>query len=270
MTGIGHPKSGDAPASATIYGDLNLRRLWFEFIRRRAAYRAAWERYQPVYEAFIAELPNCPDDVRPGDHMRAHNWLWHKHGLEHLWNTWNSANEAMEEVFASILGVEAEGLLGIGIKLAALPIEFELDAEDLERARAAVLLDIERLLGIGLEEAAVSPMPAPMPDPIFAAIEDHQAKLEAVRALTSQADNLQTPPPPGGSPELAAALAACIAARKMLISTVPTTLAGVVAALSHINEQSAWPGAFLFDKAESHRFTRSLELATRKLSAMQS
>jgi hypothetical protein len=269
MTGIGHPKSDVAPAPAAISGDLTLRRLWFEFNRRRAAYRTAWERYQPVYETFIAELPDCPDDVRPGDHMRAHNWLWHKHGLEHLWDTWNSANEAMEEMFASILAVEAEGLLGIGIKLAALPIEFELDAEDLERARAAVLLDIERLLGTGLEEAATSPMPAAMPDPIFAAIQDHQAKLEAVRARTSQADNLQTPPAPAGSPELAAALAASIAARKMLISTVPTTLAGIVAVLSYVNKQPAWPGAFLFDKAESRRFMRSLELAAQKLSAMQ-
>jgi hypothetical protein len=53
--------------------------------------------------------------------MRAHNWLWRKHGLEELWNAWNSATEAMEATSAAILAVEAEGLLGIGIKLAALP-----------------------------------------------------------------------------------------------------------------------------------------------------
>ena len=270
MMGIGHPKSGVAPASSTIKGDVELRRLWSEFIRRRAAYRAAWERYQPVYETFIAELPPCPHDVLPGDHMRAHNWLWRKYGLEELWSTWNSTNEALEEVFAAILAVEAEGLLGIGIKLAALPVEFELDSEDLQKARDAVLTDIERSLGMTLEEAATSPMSGPVPDPIFAAIEDQQAKMEAVRALSSHADNLETEPAPGDSPQLTAALAASIAARKTLVSTVPTTLAGVVAVLSYVHQQPGWPSAFLFDKAESRRFIRSLELATRKLSTMQS
>jgi hypothetical protein len=61
------------------------------------------------------------------------------------------ASEAMEATSAAIRAVEAEGLLGIGIKLAALPVEPDLD--DLEEARDAVLMDIERLTGITLNEA---------------------------------------------------------------------------------------------------------------------
>jgi hypothetical protein len=144
-------QEADANAAATGKGDIKLRRLWWEFVRDRAAYQAAWERYQPTYDAFIAELPPHPEGVRPGDHMRAHNWLWRNHGLEELWNAWNSASEAMEATSALILAVEAEGLLGIGIKLAALPVEPDLD--DLEEARDAILMDIERLMGITLEEA---------------------------------------------------------------------------------------------------------------------
>jgi hypothetical protein len=270
MRGIGRPISGAVNAAATGKGDIKLRRLWWEFIRHRAAYQAAWERYQPMYEAFVAELPPCPKGIRPGDHMRAHNWLWHKHGLEELWNAWNSATEAMEATSAAILAVEAEGLLGIGIKLAALPVGFELDSDDLEEARDAVLMDIERLMGFTLQEAVSRPMLTLVPDPIFAAIADHQAKSEAVRALTHPDDNLKPEPAPGDSAELAAALAASIAARKTLVSTAPTTLAGVVAVLTYVHEQPGWPSAFLFDKAESRRFIRSLELATRKLAAMQS
>jgi hypothetical protein len=271
MGGIGRPASGAASAAATGAGDVKLRQLWSEFIRHRAAYRAAWERYQPAYDAFIAELQRCPEDVLPDDHMRAHNWLWRKHGLEELWNGWNSATDAMEAASAAILAVEAEGLLGIGIKLAALPVEFELDSDDLEEARDAVLMDIERLLGVTLEHAASSPIftLVPVPDPIFAAIEDHQAKFEAVRTLTGH-DNLKTEPAPGDPPELVDALAASIAARKTLVSTAPTTLAGVVAVLSYVHDQPGWPSAFLFDKAESRRFIRSLELAARRLAAMQS
>jgi hypothetical protein len=213
MRGIGRPTSGAVNAAATGKGDIKLRRLWWEFIRRRAAYRAAWERYQSMYEAFVAELPPCPEGVRPGDHMRAQNWLWRKHGLEEPWNAWNSATEAMEATFAAILAVEAEGLLGIGIKLAALPVGFELDSDDLEEARDVVLMDIERLMGITLEEAVSRPMLTLVPDPIFAAIADHQAKSEAVRAHD---DNLNAEPAPGDSTELPAALAASIAARKTL------------------------------------------------------
>ena len=138
--------SGAVNAAATGKRDVKLRRLWREFIRDRAAYRAAWERYQPMYDAFVAELPPCPEGVRPGDHMRAHNWLWRKHGLEELWNAWNSATEAMEATSAAIRAVEA--FLGIGIKLAALPVGFELDSDVLEEARDAVLKDIERMMGI--------------------------------------------------------------------------------------------------------------------------
>jgi hypothetical protein len=176
----------------------------------------------------------------------------------------------MEATSAAIRAVEAEGLLGVGIKLAARPVGFEPDPEHLEEARDAVLMDIERLLGITVEEAVSIPILTVVPDPIFAAIEDHQAKFEAVRALTSHDDNSRPEPASGDPPELVAALAASIVARKTLVSTLPTTLAGVVAVLSYVHDQPGWPNAFLFDKAESRRFIRSLELATRKLATTQS
>jgi hypothetical protein len=100
---------------------------------------------KPARAAFDAELPPCPDDVLPGDHWSAHDWLWHKHGLDPLWNACNAADSAMRETIATILQTEVEGLFGVGVKLAAIPAEC--DPEDCKEAVAAVLDDLDRLLG---------------------------------------------------------------------------------------------------------------------------
>ena len=141
-----------APAAAVAAGasegsasDLELRRLWSEYLRHASAYAVAEEKYKPPRAAFDAELPPCPEDVLPGDHWRAYQWLREKHGLDVKYDALNAAAEAMHETIGKILETDAEGLFGIGVKLAALPNNC--DPEDCREAVAAVLDDIDRLLG---------------------------------------------------------------------------------------------------------------------------
>ena len=103
--------------------DVELRLLWSEYLVHADAHAAAQEKQKPARAAFDAEFPPCPDDVLPGEHWRAHNWLWRKHGLDHLSDAWNAAGSAMCETAETILQTEAAGLFGIGVKLAALPAE---------------------------------------------------------------------------------------------------------------------------------------------------
>jgi hypothetical protein len=140
-----------ARKAATASDDAELRRLWSEYLKHADAYAAAREKYEPVRAAFDAELPPCPNGVVPGTHLHAHAWLWHKHGLDTLCEAWYAPDFAMREMIPTILHTEAEGLYGIGVKLAALPNHF--DTEDLDDAIAAVLGDIDRLLGSDFAEA---------------------------------------------------------------------------------------------------------------------
>jgi hypothetical protein len=114
------------------------------FVMRLQMQRHVREQDRPG-PAFDAEFPPCPDDVLPGHHWRAHKWLWRKHGLDRLNDDWNAADSAMRETIAAILRSPAEGLFGIGVKLAALPNDY--DAEDCVDAAAAVRRDIDRLIG---------------------------------------------------------------------------------------------------------------------------
>ena len=123
---------------------------------RADAHAVAQEKYKPVRAVFEAELPPCPDDVVFGDHWFAHNWLWRKHGLDQLRDAWNDAGSAMCETVEAILQTEAAGLFGVGVKLAALPDKP--DPEDYEDAVAAVLNDIDRLLGSDFAARAASLM----------------------------------------------------------------------------------------------------------------
>jgi hypothetical protein len=143
-----------APAVARASGDAELRRLWSEYLKHAAAYAVARKRYEPARAAFDAEFPPCPDDVLPGTHWRAHDRLWQKHGLDPLDDASNAADTAVRETIAIILHTEAAGLFGIGVKLAALPHDY--DPQDWVEVAAAVRLDIDRLIGSGFAELAVS------------------------------------------------------------------------------------------------------------------
>jgi hypothetical protein len=89
------------------------------------------------------------------DHFRSHRWLCNKHGLGVLSDAANDARDRLREVVTKILAVEATGLFGIGMKLAALPPSHRLyegpstDPKDYMESVALVLSDINRLLGTG-------------------------------------------------------------------------------------------------------------------------
>jgi hypothetical protein len=134
-----------ASEGSALGGDSELRRLWAEYLKQADAHAAAWGKYNSVRAVFDAELPPCPDDVFPGHHWQAHEGLWHRCGLEPLWETINVTDSAMRDTIAAILHTEAEGLFGIGVKLAAMPRDR--DQQDYEDAIVAVQQDIDRLLG---------------------------------------------------------------------------------------------------------------------------
>jgi hypothetical protein len=131
-----------APAS----GDSELRRLWSEYLMHADAYAEALEKYEPARAAFDAEYSRCPRNVSWGHHFEP---LWEKHGLEPLDAARNAADDETNETIAAIRRAQAEGLFGVGVKLAALPNEC--DPEDYEEAIAAALQDINRLIGSDFE-----------------------------------------------------------------------------------------------------------------------
>jgi hypothetical protein len=125
--------------------DKRLRQLWSKYLKQVADYEATRQKYEPVRAAFDAELPPCPEDVLPGHHWKAHEWLWNKHGLEHLNDAWNEADSAIHKTVKAILRTKAESLFGVGVKLTALPMQHE--EEDWQDAVKAALQDIDRQLG---------------------------------------------------------------------------------------------------------------------------
>jgi hypothetical protein len=137
-------------ATPAAPADAKLRQLWSEYLTHADAYAVARERYEPARAAFDAEFPPCPDGVQPDDHRLAHDWLWRKHNLDVLWGACNAATSAIRATIATILHTKAEGLLGIGVKLAAMPPNpNEWTFEDYEDAVVAALEDIDRLIGSG-------------------------------------------------------------------------------------------------------------------------
>jgi hypothetical protein len=95
-----------------------------------------------------AEQPPCPPDVWISDHFRTHRPLWEKHGIDRLYATWNDAGERTDETVRAIREQEAEGLFGIGAKLAALPTQDSQDpAYDHEATIRSALRGIDRLIG---------------------------------------------------------------------------------------------------------------------------
>jgi hypothetical protein len=141
-----------AVAVAASESDPVRRNLWCEYLVHEAAYEAAQEKYVPTRAAFNAELPPCPDDVLPGHHWKAHQWLWNKYGLDALRDALCDADNRMGAIVEEILKAEANSLFGIGVKLAALPSgdclhESHHDPQGYVDAAASVLSDINRLLG---------------------------------------------------------------------------------------------------------------------------
>jgi hypothetical protein len=87
--------------------------------------------------------------VLSGHHFEACRPLWKKHGLDRLYDAWNAAGEQADETAEAIREEEAEGLFGIGVKLAALPVDGNCRdyAPDHEDAIIAALGEIDRMIG---------------------------------------------------------------------------------------------------------------------------
>jgi hypothetical protein len=139
-----------APALAARSGDAKLRELWAQYLEDLAAEQAACLQFHTAQAAYDAEVPPRPDDVSYGDHDAAQRPLWIKHGLDRLYSDWNDAGERTDEIVEAIQEEEAEGLFGIGVKLAALPLDSSGSrdpAPEHEDAIVSALTEIDRLIG---------------------------------------------------------------------------------------------------------------------------
>jgi hypothetical protein len=134
------PAAASLPAVNDAVSDKKLRRLWSKYLNDVAEWEAVCAKYDPARAAFEVELPPCPEDVLAGDHWRAHQWLWNKHGLEPLWDAWNVAHDEVGKTVKAIQRTRADSFFGLGVKLTALPIEH--DEDDLQDAVKSVLQDI--------------------------------------------------------------------------------------------------------------------------------
>jgi hypothetical protein len=128
--------------------DARLRELWAQYLKYLAAELAAHTAAESARAAYEAEEPPCPPDVWIADHHRAQRPLWEKHDLSRLYNIWNDAGELTDATVKAILEQEAEGLFGVGAKIASLPTQDGQDpAYEHERAIRSALSNIDRLIG---------------------------------------------------------------------------------------------------------------------------
>ena len=90
----------------------------------------------------------CPDGVSPGDHFNAQQPRWKRHYLDRVYEAWNDVGERTDETVRAIREQEAEGLFGVGAKLAALPTQDSQDpAYDHEATIRSALRGIDQLIG---------------------------------------------------------------------------------------------------------------------------
>src|ERR1700686_2361514 len=127
LAGIAAAPALAAPVLAHPAGDSRLRELWAQYLKDLAGELAARAALDPARAAYDAEEPPCPDDMSPGHHFEACRPLWKKHGLDRLYDAWNDAGERTDATIKAILEQEAEGLFGVGAKLAALPTQEDQD-----------------------------------------------------------------------------------------------------------------------------------------------
>jgi hypothetical protein len=111
--------TGPALALTDTSADARLRELWAQYLENLAAERAVVAELEPARAAYDAEEPPWV----PGERRQKNEQLWKKHGLDRLYEAWNDAHDRMNQAVDAILEQEAEGLFGIGAKLAALPCD---------------------------------------------------------------------------------------------------------------------------------------------------
>ena len=181
LAGIAAAPALAAPALADQAGDAKLRELWARYLKDLAAEQAVSAALDPARAAYDAEEPPCPDDVSPGHHHEACRPLWKKHGLDRLYEAWNDAGARTDAAAKAILEQEAEGLFGVGAKLAALPSQEDQDlAYDQEAAIRSALRDIDRLIGTTFLAAFALVSKTSAEDDDFDSVEDSEDEDEVV------------------------------------------------------------------------------------------
>jgi hypothetical protein len=125
--------------------DVELHKLWLEYVAHYETCRIAHDKFSLARATFEAELPERPAGVVLGDHWRAHKWLAEQHNEPQLYRAFCKADGAVRKTIEKIATVEAVGLKGVAIKLAAMPYHY--DTGDQGEAVYSVLKDIDRLLG---------------------------------------------------------------------------------------------------------------------------
>jgi hypothetical protein len=138
-----------AIAGSPLGSDAQLLRLWEQYLWHAQSYTIARAAYEPVRAAFGEELSRpCPLGVSFGDHWGAMATRWRSYGLPELTDACEQAAEGVRTAIAAIRAVPAEGLVGVGIKLAALPVgPHAADEQELADAIFSASEDIARLTG---------------------------------------------------------------------------------------------------------------------------
>jgi hypothetical protein len=135
-------------AAAPCISDSKLRELWAQYLEHAAAEREAHAAFKAAAAAFEAEMPPCPPDVSPGIHFRAHRWLQNKTGRACTYKAWGEAADRLVQTIEDIHKEDAEGLFGVGVKLAGQTFGGIRNSDiDAENAIESALADIDRLLG---------------------------------------------------------------------------------------------------------------------------
>jgi hypothetical protein len=128
-------------------------------------------------------------------------------------------------------------------------------------------------LGLPIAQAAAEP------DPIFAAMKKHVALYEEFNARSRYEDDLEesghklphASADDSRTPEMRDIVTVSVAAREELAATSPTTLAGLLAYLRFVHEQSCEEGVCLFDgDDETLTFFESIGRSARALARAQS
>jgi hypothetical protein len=126
--------------------DAELRKLWNEYLRQTEAVAAAEEALREPRAAFDAEYPPCPEHTLPGEHFRAHDRLWRKHGLDELTDKLNAAYEELVAIVRRVRQARASSPFGIGVKLAVS--DQSGDEEDLHESVIDALWMTSKLTGV--------------------------------------------------------------------------------------------------------------------------
>ncbi len=143
---------------------MELRQLWAAYVEQAHIADAAWAKAHASRDAFDAR--HEPEIMRNSDRSndeweaaeperRAYlDKLTLALDTEELGVLWNDAcdqGKRRSAIIKAIRAIPAEGMAGIGIKLAALPCERE--DYDLECSARAVLPDLDRLTGLSFLSA---------------------------------------------------------------------------------------------------------------------